>query len=151
MSHFSQIKTKMTNERAIVAALEEMGYKVEVHQTAKKLNSRYSAARRQKMKANIILRETAVDFGLLKTEDGTYEVIGDMMYFQIQMIAQSLPMHYAKQVIIQQAEELGDEYVVVPNFVNSQLQGYTITVDKTPQLAIGQSSVTNQIFVGGSY
>jgi peroxiredoxin family protein len=146
MSHFTQVKTKMTNERAIVAALEEMGYEVEVHQTAKKLNSRYRAARQQKMKANIILRETAVDFGLLLTEDGTYEVIGDMMYERIRTIANRLPMNYAKQVIIQQAQALGDEYTVVQT-----MTGYTITVDKTPQLAIGQSSITNQLFVGGSY
>jgi hypothetical protein len=147
MSHFTQIKTKMTNEQAIVAALKELGYTAEVHQKAKKLNSRFAAARRQNMSAHIIVTATAVDFGLLRTDDGTYEIIGDMMYRQVSSIANQLPMQYAKQVIIQQAQALGDEYTVTQT-----MTGYTITVDKTPQLAIGQSSVTsNQLFVGGSY
>jgi len=81
MSHYLEIKTKITNRSALVTALTKCGYKldqIEVHDEATNLYG-YQGDKR-KTKANVIVRRKDVgavsnDIGFKQAEDGTYEAI----------------------------------------------------------------------------
>jgi hypothetical protein len=61
MSHFSSIKTKMNNRRALVAALQELGFTVECHDQPIWLRSTYQGNKFSK--AHIVIkRETVKQF-----------------------------------------------------------------------------------------
>lgn len=148
MSHFSKVKTQMTDEGAILAALRELGYSFQVHEKPVCLNNNFSGARRQGMKAHIVVSLPGTDFGLLKTKDG-YAVITDTYFMEALTLSQRLPMEYSKQVIIRQAALLGDEYTVAERVENGVLLGYQIAVEKAPELMAGQSTLTNSRLLVG--
>ena len=79
MSHFSEFTCKMTSEKYLVMALEEMGFKgkIEVHEIAKQLYGFQGDLRQQK--AHIIIRKQYVgnasnDIGFEKMPDGTFRI-----------------------------------------------------------------------------
>lgn len=150
MSHFSKIKTKMTNENAAIEALRELGYKPTIHAKPVRLNNTYGGARRQKMKAHIVVSSDQLgqgtDFGLLRHDDGSYEIVTDTYFSRAEDLVKKLPAVYAKQVVIQKAIELGDEYTVNERFEDGVFAGYTIVVDKVPDLLAGHSSVSSQLY-----
>ena len=81
MSHYLEIKTRITNQSALVSALCRMGFtknQIEVHEKATNLYGYHGDKRAQV--ANVILRRKNVgassnDIGFVKTKDGTYEAI----------------------------------------------------------------------------
>lgn len=147
MSHFTRIQTKMIDEQAAMAALEELGCTIEVHKVAKQLNNDYSAARAQNMKAHIIVRQSGTDFGLLRTEQGL-EIVTDPYFIEARSLAQKLPAAYAKQVVIRKAQELGDEFTVAERTENGVFAGYTIIVEKAVELLAGSSMVSSHLSIG---
>jgi Protein of unknown function (DUF1257) len=166
MSHFTQIKTQFKNLNCLVEALRYFGFEPEIHQAPQNLYG--FKGDRRKQKAEVVVKRdqisaSANDLGFAWNQNSqTYEILiseWDQRSGQSRRgsglgceFLGNLKREYAKQIITSQASQLGDEYTVVENVINGQLAGYTIIVEKTPQLAIGQSSVTsNQLFVGGSY
>lgn len=149
MSHFSKIQTRIVNQAAAIAALEEMGYTVEVHTKAVILDNNYATARRQKMKAHLVVDRGQLgwgtDFGLLRLNDGSFEIVTDTFFEQARSLANRLPAEYAKQTIIQQAQQLGDEYTIQELFENDVFAGYTVVIEKTPQLMAGQTLNTSRL------
>jgi len=143
MSHFSTIKTRIVNQAAAIAALEEMGYTVEVHKRPVTLSNRYSAARQQKMKAHIVVSSAQLgcgtDFGLLRQVDGSFEIVTDTFFEPARILAERLPSAYAKHTVIQQAQQLGDEWTVQEVFENGVFAGYTVVIEKAEQLLAGQT------------
>lgn len=79
MSHFSKIKTIITDKEALIKALNDVGFKnVEVSDTAQHLYGFQGDERPQT--AEIIIRRKFVgrlsnDIGFKKQEDGTFEAV----------------------------------------------------------------------------
>ncbi len=78
MSEYTTIEIGLNDGDAIKAALEELGYSYEEHQTAQNLYG-YSGDKRTQV-ANIIVRRhhvgaAANDVGFLRRSDGSYEMI----------------------------------------------------------------------------
>ncbi|HZY89529.1 MAG TPA: DUF1257 domain-containing protein [Gemmataceae bacterium] len=79
MSHFTRIKTRITDKAALVQALADVGYKlVEAHDTPQHLYG-YGGDRRAQT-AEVIVRRKYVgkasnDIGFRRTDDGSFEAI----------------------------------------------------------------------------
>ena len=79
MSHFTRLKTRLTDQAALVKALADVGYKlVEVHDTPQHLYG-YGGDRRAQT-AEVIVRRKYVgkasnDIGFRRTDDGSFEAI----------------------------------------------------------------------------
>jgi len=79
MSHFTRIKTRITDKAALVQALADVGYKlVEIHDTPQHLYG-YGGDRRAQT-AEVIVRRKYVgkasnDIGFRRTDDGSFEAI----------------------------------------------------------------------------
>jgi len=78
MSEYTTIQVQYSDPECIKAALKEMGYTCEEHQTAQHLHGYVGDIRQQK--ANIIVRREHVgaaanDVGFNKTASGKYELI----------------------------------------------------------------------------
>jgi len=81
MSHYLEIKTKITNRASLVKALCKCGFKenqIELHDTPTNLYG-YTGDKRNQT-ANVIIRRQDVgsssnDLGFVQKEDGTYEAI----------------------------------------------------------------------------
>lgn len=77
MSHFSVIKTRITDQDALVKSLAELGFKhVEVHEEAQHLYGYQGDRRRQT--AEVIVRRKYIgrasnDIGFKRQEDGTFQ------------------------------------------------------------------------------
>lgn len=156
MSHFSRIKSRMTNEAAIVAALEEMGYQVQIHENPIKMDSDFSSENKE---ATIVVslfqqklyvgRYRKSKIGFAKGEDGVYEMIADTWFDEAQTVLGAIPALYAKHVVIQQAQALGHPYTVQERMENGEFAGYSIEVEVglDPNL-VGKSSVS-RLLIGG--
>jgi hypothetical protein len=155
MSHFSQLKTKMNDPVAIIAALEELGFKnIEIHEKPKMLNSIWSAARQQQMTAHIVVNtgvdgsELRSEFGFLQDDDKTYQMIGDRYYQSINDTFERLPMLYGKHVVLAKARELGHQCTVTETIENGRVVGYSIAVEQPTR--IGRSTVgQSRLSIGG--
>ncbi len=79
MSHFTRLKTRITDKAALVKALADVGYKlVEVHDTPQHLYGYRGDQRAQT--AEVIVRRKYVgrasnDLGFRRTDDGNFEAI----------------------------------------------------------------------------
>lgn len=81
MSHFTKLKSKLTNEAALVEALKDLGFtteQIEIHEKPAQLEGYDGRMRNEK--ANVVIRRKHVgssmnDMGFLKQKDGTYEAI----------------------------------------------------------------------------
>lgn len=155
MSHFATIKTKMKNADAIIAALQEMGLTAEMHEQAVSLNTVWGD---RSGTGNIVVRREVltkagfrsnVDLGFLQDQDGSYQMVGDRFYAGVAKIMDRLPAEYGKQVVIQTAKSLGDEYTVQRRLdANGEFAGYQIIVEKTATPLSLESSVSSQLYAG---
>ena len=79
MSHFTRLKTRITDKAALVKALADVGYKlVEAHDTPQHLYG-YGGDKREQT-AEVIVRRKYVgrasnDIGFRRTDDGSFEAI----------------------------------------------------------------------------
>ena len=79
MSHFTRLKTRITDKAALVKALADVGYKlVEIHDTPAALYG-YRGDKRAEQ-AEVIVRRKYVgrasnDLGFRRTDDGSFEAI----------------------------------------------------------------------------
>jgi hypothetical protein len=74
MSHFSELKTKITNRAILIQALEGLGYTVVEEKGPVEVRGFFGASVAADFK---ILTKTHYDIGFVKAEDGNYEIVGD--------------------------------------------------------------------------
>ncbi|HEX5482103.1 MAG TPA: DUF1257 domain-containing protein [Terriglobia bacterium] len=85
MSKYCQIETVLRDERYLVDALRDMGYKPEVHDEGATLNSYYSE--QEGKVAHVIIRRRELpgafgDIGFVRQADGQLSKIGDELDYQ---------------------------------------------------------------------
>lgn len=114
MSHFTQVKTSVTNLKHLRKALEAMGHTIIEAPVGQQVEVRgfFEESQTADLK---ILTSTKYDIGFKKAADGTYEIVGDWELLpKVSGIDQdefqkSLRREYAKQVVLGIAEERGYE------------------------------------------
>jgi hypothetical protein len=112
MSVWTTVELQMNDAGCIVAALKEMGYDCEQHETPQVLSG-YGGYQRDRL-ANIIVRQGTFekgmswgDAGLLKNKDGTYSLVSDFKYGRQGSFLQKLKQLYGKHRVIKQAKRMG--------------------------------------------
>lgn len=112
MSHFSQLKTSLKNERFLKEALKTLGYQIEEAPQGQQVEVRGFFG--ESTKADFkILTSSHYDIGFVKTEDGSFEVVGDWELLpKVSGIEQesfmgALKKEYAKTSILETAKEQG--------------------------------------------
>lgn len=116
MSHFSQIKTKLSNKECLVAALNELALQPEVFATAQNLRGFYGS--QEEYKAEIIVPGKSIscraDIGF-KWNDitGVYDLVHDP-YETVPLLGHNFFSHqllekYGEQVIRAKAAELSQQ------------------------------------------
>ncbi len=113
MSEYVVIELEMSDGDCIKAALKELGYVFEEHETAENLHGYVGDKRTQK--ANIIIRRKHVgtasnDVGFLKKSNGDYELIiseYDRRSKHSKKLTKELKQLYGKHKFIKQAKKMG--------------------------------------------
>ena len=114
MSHFTQVKTAITNVTQLKKALKAMGHTVVEGENgaAVEVHGFFEESQTADFK---ILTSTKYDIGFKQSVDGSYEVVGDWELLpKVSGIDQeefhtSLRREYAKQVVLGIAQERGYE------------------------------------------
>jgi Protein of unknown function (DUF1257) len=138
MSHFSTIKTKITNAAALAEALGELfnargvEARIEVFDKPQAMQGYYGDKGQQS--AEVIVRNQSIgskaDLGYRKEKDGTYSLIWDEYEFQRGRVSDldlvDLPRKilqpYAKFVTLQAARQNGDEVENVESLANGTVR-----------------------------
>lgn len=117
MSHFTQVRTKLTNRNCLVQALEDLKLQPQVHETPQPLTGYYGDSQGQS--AEIIISGRTIqkraDVGF-KLENGVYALIcddyelirstiGDKVTFYNQLL-----QAYGKRMVLAKAEELREKF-----------------------------------------
>ncbi|HWP34602.1 MAG TPA: DUF1257 domain-containing protein [Thermodesulfobacteriota bacterium] len=71
MSHFTTVKTKITDQEALVAALEDLGYRTVRGETV------IRGWRQATERVDVAARLGAFDIGFRRGADGTYDAVAD--------------------------------------------------------------------------
>jgi Protein of unknown function (DUF1257) len=138
MSHFSTIKTKITNAAALREALVELFHargveaKVDVFDKPQAMQGYYGGTGDQS--AEVIVRNQSIgskaDLGYRKEKDGTYSLVWDQYEFQhgrvshldLADLPQKILQPYAKFVTLQAAWQNGDEVENVEALANGSVR-----------------------------
>jgi hypothetical protein len=138
MSHFSTIKTKITNAAALAEALDELFQargveaRIEVFETPQAMQGYYGDNGQQS--AEVIVRNQSIgskaDLGYRKENDGTYSLIWDEYEFQRGRVShldlvdlpQKILQPYAKFVTLQAAKQNGDDVQNVEALANGTVR-----------------------------
>jgi hypothetical protein len=119
VSHFTRLKTRITDKPALVKALADVGYKlVEIHDTPQTLYG-YRGDRRAE-KAEVIVRRKYVgqasnDIGFRRTDDGSFEAIisafdrGKHSRAWLERLTQRYAYHVARAKLQEQGFDLVSE------------------------------------------
>lgn len=154
MSHFTSVRTKIKDQEALVEVLEAMGYTVESHTQAVRLNSYWERTHYARNDAprfsEVVIRNFTqasgggVDIGWQRQPDGTFALIGDQMYAEVRELAKKLPARYGLTVVQKTAIAQGDKFEVKENPDGS----YTVLVTPKPPAATrvgqGQAAASKQ-------
>ena len=115
MSHFTAIKTEIRDVKALVKALEDIGFpdKIEVHEEAESLYGFQGDLRPET--AEVIIRRKYLgsasnDIGFKKQEDGTYEAVissYDRAYKYTQQWLNKLTQRYGYHLLMAVAPQQG--------------------------------------------
>jgi Protein of unknown function (DUF1257) len=138
MSHFSTIKTKITNAAALAEALDELfnargvEARIEVFDKPQSMQGYYGDKGQQS--AEVIVRNQSIgskaDLGYRKEKDGTYSLIWDEYEFQrgrvshldLADLPRKILQPYAKFVTLQAARQNGDEVETVQSLPNGSVR-----------------------------
>jgi hypothetical protein len=138
MSHFSTIKTKITNAAALREALVELFHargveaQVDVYDKPQAMQGYYGDKGQQS--AEVIVRNQSIgskaDLGYRKEKDGTYSLVWDEYEFQhgrvshldLADLPQKILQPYAKFVTLQAARQNGDEVENVEAMANGAVR-----------------------------
>lgn len=73
MSHFTRVRTEMTDRHLVIEALEEMGHQIQEGGRVRGWNG-------QQETADLVVRQSnGYDIGLRQTPSGSFEVVADWM------------------------------------------------------------------------
>jgi len=112
MSHFSEVKTELTNRKFILKALEQMGYTTEENLAGVEVRGFQDNKSQADFKA---LTSTHYDIGFKKSATGGYEIVSDWEILTKitgttnEAFSQQLKREYAKAAILEMAKERGLE------------------------------------------
>jgi hypothetical protein len=138
MSHFSTIKTKITNAAALAEALDELfnargvEARIEVFDKPQAMQGYYGGKGDQS--AEVIVRNQSIgskaDLGYRKEKDGTFSLIWDEYEFQrgrvshldLADLPKKILQPYAKFVTLQAARQNGDEVENVESLANGTVR-----------------------------
>lgn len=117
MSEFNIVEVQYKDEACLVASLEELGYKCDIHNEAKNLRGYQDDIREQK--ANLIIKKENIgsasnDIGFLRKKDGTYEMIiseYDIKCKHGKKFTETLKQIYGKNMTLKAAAKLGLKHV----------------------------------------
>ncbi|MCB0418816.1 MAG: DUF1257 domain-containing protein [Bdellovibrionaceae bacterium] len=118
MSHFSEIQTNLKNKTALQAALKRMGFEIEESASGVDVRGFFGDSVKADFK---VLTRTHYDIGFKLNAQGSYEVIGDwellpnVSGIEEEAFTQDLKREYAREVIVQLAQEKGYEIAVTEN------------------------------------
>lgn len=126
MSHFSEVKTSLRNQRFLERALSALGYSFELAQENCEVGVRGFFG--DTVSAHIrIDTGTRYDVGLRKQDDGSFSLVGDwellpkVAGIEREAFESKLKREYAKQAILSTAEEKGYSVEVVENGENIEM------------------------------
>jgi hypothetical protein len=117
MSHFTQVRTKLTNRECLVQALEDLKLQPQVHETPQSLTGFYGDVDEQS--AEIIVKGKTIkaraDIGFRwNSTSGVYDVIHDE-YETAPRLGENFFSHqlmqtYGKRMVLAKAEELREKF-----------------------------------------
>lgn len=125
MSHFSEVKTELTNRKYILKALQQMGYQTEDNAQGVQVRGFQDNVSEAEFKA---LTSTHYDIGFKKSVSGGYEIVSDWEILSKisgmtqESFAQKLKKEYAKTAILEMAKERGLEVEYKENQEDSSLE-----------------------------
>jgi len=113
MSQWTSVELEMNDGECIVAALKEMGFLPEVHDTAQSIEGYGGFRSRDQLKtANIIVRKKQIegiswaDLGFRKNDNGAYTMVSDLKHSGQKLTGQ-LKQLYGKHRVVKQVRRLG--------------------------------------------
>lgn len=101
MSHFTRIRTKLTNIHTVQKALEELGYTVQ--------NGRVRGYRGQEVEADLVVKtDSGYDIGF-RDEGSTVVMVADLWGLRINRdeFLNKVAQQYAYITVVEQAQEQG--------------------------------------------
>ena len=119
MSHFTKVQTKIIDLVALKRALDELGWKY----TQNEQGVTVRGYRGQTTKAEICIDMGKYDIGVVKTEDGTYELVADWWGVETtkgikeEEVVKEINAKYAYQRVVAAVEEQG--YTIDTNKVSA--------------------------------
>ncbi|MBD2255131.1 DUF1257 domain-containing protein [Nostoc parmelioides] len=117
MSHFSTVKTKLTNSKCLVQALEDLKLKPQVHETAQPLRGYYGDSQGQR--AEIIVSghtiKARADIGFRWNQtSGVYDVIHDEYETSPRLgedfFSHKLMQTYGRRMVLAKTGELREKF-----------------------------------------
>ncbi|MBW4557109.1 MAG: DUF1257 domain-containing protein [Trichormus sp. ATA11-4-KO1] len=117
MSHFTQVKTKLTNRECLVQALEDLELKPQVYETPQLLTGYYGGSQGQS--AEIIISGRTIkaraDIGFRwNSNSGVYDVIHDEYETSPRLgenfFSHKLMQTYGKRMVLAKAEDLREKF-----------------------------------------
>ncbi len=119
MSHFTKVQTQINDLVALKKALDQLGWKYRVAENNQKVVVRGSKG--QTTEAELCIDMGKYDIGVVKNENGTYELVSDWWGVETtrgiteQEVVKEINQKYAYQRVVAAVEEAG--YTVDTNNV----------------------------------
>lgn len=112
MSHFTEVKTKITNRETLKKALVKLGHQVVEGQNSAGVEVRGYFGETQPADFKILTKSN-YDIGFRLGEDGNYEVVGDwellpkVSDIEQEVFTKAIKREYAHQTILEVAGKMG--------------------------------------------
>ncbi len=125
MSHFSEVKTKLSNTQVLKKALLAMGHTIVDNEEGQQVRGYFGATLPAEFK---ILTKTHYDIGFVKDEAGNYELVGDwelmpkVAGITQEEFAKQLKRSYAKTAIEEIAKTQGYDIQCVESEENENIE-----------------------------
>jgi len=125
MSHFTQVKTNLTQAKTLKKALSRMGFEVVEADEGVSVRGFFGNTEAADFK---ILTRTHYDIGFKKTIDGSYELLGDwdlmpkVAGIEKESFTQHLKREYARESIQEIAQEKGFDIQVEESEETGEIQ-----------------------------
>lgn len=117
MSHFSTVKTKLTNSKCLVQALEDLKLKPQVYETAQPLTGYYRDSQGQSAEIIVLGRtiKARADIGFKWNQtSGVYDVIHDEYETSPRLgenfFSHKLMQTYGRRMVLAKTEELREKF-----------------------------------------
>jgi hypothetical protein len=125
MSHFTQVKTKLTEKGILKKVLGNLGFQLEEAEEGVEVRGFFGNKESAEFKA---LTSTHYDIGFKRNETGSYEVIADwdlmprVARIEKEEFLKKLKREYAKEVILETAHLGGYEVQCIENEETQEIE-----------------------------